>query len=78
MLRIDDVRQLACEPVRDERMHRACGVQQTVLELRMVDAGLPDELAKMRLDARSLLQAHEMRDYRHAPIPVIAPARVGR
>jgi hypothetical protein len=60
------MRKLAGDAIRDERMHRACGIEPAVRELRLAGASLKHELAEVRFDASGLLQAHEVRDYRHA------------
>jgi hypothetical protein len=71
--RIDRMRELAGNAVGDERMHGACGIEPAVFELGVTDAGLAHELAEVRFDPRGLLQAHEVRDYRHAFELIVEP-----
>ena len=69
---MDHVRELAGDALGDERVHVARGVEPAVRELRVADARVPHELAEMRFDAGGLREAHEVRDYGHAAIPLIA------
>ncbi len=64
--------ELALDPRGDERMHRAGSVEPTVRKLGAADSRLTHELTEVRLDTGGLLQAHEVRDYRHAPVLLIA------
>ncbi len=66
------MRELACDPIGDERMHVAGGVQPAVRKLRPADARVPNEFAEVCFDAGSLRQAHEVRDYGHAGILLVA------
>jgi hypothetical protein len=71
-LRVDRMSELAGDTSGDERMHRAGSVEPTVRKLGLADSRLTHELAEVCFDTGDLLQAYEVRDYRHAPVLLIA------
>ena len=75
--RVHRVRERGRSTARNERVHLAGGVEPTMRERRIVNARLAHELAEVRLDTGRLLEAHQMRDYRHLRKPVMGTGKTG-